>query len=302
MAQDQIFTVNELPDPPAGARNMILVTLDSLRYDSWVAASPKNLSRLGEVQKRYSYATWTPPSHYNLLMGLFPHPIPSNMPKSQYIKKEFLEHSERFQIDVFEFKRKHVPALFFPTFLRSIGYHTRAMVSMPVLNGFTAINRDFESYELMKRHNDFATMIDKLEFDPDRPTFYMLNVGETHYPYSVPGEDTSTMPHVSGLHGGVGKLETEESEAAAPKLTLDRLLTLDEMHEAHERQINTVSYVDDLFGRLFEKVPSDTYIVVTADHGDLFGEDGMFGHGSVIHEKVLEVPFAEGLVPKDVFA
>jgi hypothetical protein len=25
----------------------------------------------------------------------------------------------------------------------------------------------------------------------------------------------------------------------------------------------------------------------------------MFGHGPVIHEKVLEVPLAEGLVPKD---
>jgi arylsulfatase A-like enzyme len=45
-------------------------------------------------------------------------------------------------------------------------------------------------------------------------------------------------------------------------------------------------------------VPDDTYLVITSDHGDLFGEGGMFGHGAVVHEKVLEVPFAEGLVPR----
>jgi glucan phosphoethanolaminetransferase (alkaline phosphatase superfamily) len=36
---------------------------------------------------------------------------------------------------------------------------------------------------------------------------------------------------------------------------------------------------------------------VTSDHGELFGEDGYFGHGPINHEKVLEVPFVEGMVP-----
>jgi hypothetical protein len=26
----------------------------------------------------------------------------------------------------------------------------------------------------------------------------------------------------------------------------------------------------------------------------LFGEEGYFGHGPIVHEKVLEVPFVEG--------
>jgi hypothetical protein len=30
----------------------------------------------------------------------------------------------------------------------------------------------------------------------------------------------------------------------------------------------------------------------------LFGEDGYFGHGPVMHEKCFEVPFLEGLCPK----
>ena len=42
--------------------------------------------------------------------------------------------------------------------------------------------------------------------------------------------------------------------------------------------------------------PPNTWVIVTSDHGELFGEDGYFGHGPIAHEKVLEVPFVEGLV------
>jgi arylsulfatase A-like enzyme len=62
--------------------------------------------------------------------------------------------------------------------------------------------------------------------------------------------------------------------------------------------VETVRYLDGVFGRLFEMVPPNTYITVTSDHGELFGEDGYFGHGPIFHEKVFEVPFLEGMVPK----
>jgi hypothetical protein len=51
------------------ARNLVVVILDSLRYDSWLAARPQSLKELGEVERRWSYASWTAPSHYNLLWG-----------------------------------------------------------------------------------------------------------------------------------------------------------------------------------------------------------------------------------------
>ncbi len=44
------------------------------------------------------------------------------------------------------------------------------------------------------------------------------------------------------------------------------------------------------------QLPENTWLIVTSDHGELFGEDGFFGHGPIAHEKVLEVPFVEGLV------
>jgi hypothetical protein len=43
-------------------------------------------------------------------------------------------------------------------------------------------------------------------------------------------------------------------------------------------------------------VPPHTYVTVTADHGELFGEGGYFGHGPINHEKVYEVPFVEGKI------
>src|SRR5437868_10020474 len=53
--------------------NYVLVVFDSCRYDSLQRARPKNIKRLGSVEKRWSYASWTSPSHYNLLIGLMPH-------------------------------------------------------------------------------------------------------------------------------------------------------------------------------------------------------------------------------------
>ena len=64
--------------------NYILVIFDSCRYDSFVAAEPKTMPRLGDVEQRWSYASWTAPSHYNLLMGLLPHSSPTQVYASEY--------------------------------------------------------------------------------------------------------------------------------------------------------------------------------------------------------------------------
>jgi Sulfatase len=189
-----------------------------------------------------------------------------------------------------------VPSLFLPSFLKhGLGYRTQAMVSMPVLNPFTGINRDFDSYELMPTHNDMAAMLDKLEFADDRPSFHLLNVGETHYPYALPGEDASMWPHISGVHGVAKRLD----EAADPSAPTDAVSFFDaqSLKTLHDRQIGAVEYLDTVFARLFDLLPSRTWVIVTSDHGELFGEDRYFGHGPVMHEKVFEVPFVEGMVP-----
>src|SRR4051795_13392488 len=236
--------MTDRPDPPAGARSLVIVILDSLRYDSWLQAGPVNLARLGQVERRFSYASWTAPSHYNLLMGLLPHTSPPEVYASEYYKQDFLRYAERLNVPGMEFKSL-LPSIFLPTYLRNVlGYATHAMVSMPVLNPHTVINRDFDSFELMPTHNDMAAMLAKLTFSEDRPSFYLLNVGETHYPYALPDEDPSRWPRVSGVHG-VLKHMTGDGDPEEAAADLD-------FAELHERQIETVRYVDTVFARLFD--------------------------------------------------
>jgi hypothetical protein len=278
------------------ARNLVFVVLDSLRYDSWLDAQPQNLAALGPVQRRWSYATWTAPSHYNLLMGLLPHTSPPEVYASEYYKEDFRRYGERLGIEGMEFKQV-LPSIFLPTYLKhSLGYRTHAMVSMPVLNQHTVINRDFDTYELMPTHNDMAAMLPKLEFDGERPSFYLLNIGETHYPYALPDEDPSEWPRISGVHGVFKALDSgpeDQPQPTEPREFFDQ----DKLAELRARQVHAVEYLDGVIGRLFDAVPDDTWVIVTSDHGELFGEDRYFGHGPIMHEKVLEVPFVEGMAP-----
>jgi arylsulfatase A-like enzyme len=170
------------------------------------------------------------------------------------------------------------------------------MVSMPVLNRHTPVNRDFDSYELMPTHNDMAAMLPEMSFDSERPTFYLLNVGETHYPYALPDEDPDRWPRISGVHGVFKRLD-EGSEDQPHPTEPREFFDQERLQELRDRQVRAVEYLDGVFARLFDLLPDDTWVVVTSDHGELFGEDQYFGHGPIAHEKVLEVPFVEGLAP-----
>ena len=281
---------------PHNLNNYIVVILDSCRYDALMAAAPKTLSRLGQVERRWSYASWTAPSHYNLLMGLLPHSSPPHVYASEYYKHDFLKYNERLGAQDFAFKSL-LPHLFLPTFLKhTLGYQTHACVSLPVLNPATPINRDFDSFTLMPKHNDMAAMVEKMTFSADRPSFYLLNVGETHYPYALPDEPENLWPKIHGVHGVfkhlddmlVGGKLVEEEKAG------EKFFDQAKLDQLRDRQIEAVRYLDQVFTQLFDIVPRNTYITVTADHGELFGEEGYFGHGPIQHEKVYEVPFVEG--------
>ena len=122
----------------------------------------------------------------------------------------------------------------------------------------------------------------------------LLNVGETHYPFALPGETRATWPRLSACTAffststarwsAVG-LRDSEPPPEFDQAQLDRL---------RARQIEAVRYLDGVFERLFDLLPANTYITVTADHGELFGEGGYFGHGPIQHDLVFEVPLMEG--------
>jgi len=284
------------PDPKA-KNNFVIVILDSCRFDSFVAAAPKTITKLGPVEKRYSYAAWTAPSHYNLLTGLLPHTSPQNVYASEYYKEDFFNFNRRLGATGIDFAAM-VPGLWMPEFLRSnLGYSTHARVSLPVLNPRTGVNRSFDSFQLMDKHNDMRSMLPTLKFESDRPSFYLMNVGETHYPYAKPDEDSSMWPRISGVNGVFKKLNDEVGDPNNPNFKETfQFFDQAKMDQLRERQIDTVRYLDGVFAELYDLVPKDTYIIVTADHGELFGEQGYFGHGPIMHEKCFEVPYLEGKI------
>jgi sulfatase-like protein len=274
--------------------NYILIVFDSCRYDSFIEAEPKTLNKLGMAEKRFSYASWTAPSHFNLLMGLMPHNSPRHTVASDSYKHEFSRYAARLGTTALDFKAM-LPSLYLPVFLKEkLGYATHAMVSLPVLNPKTVLNRGFDTYTLMPRHNDMKAMVRNMKFQ-ERPSFYLLNVGETHYPYALPHEDPADWPKIHGLHGVFKHMD--DSAVGGDLEKDDKLFPGQQtMKQMRDRQVAAVRYLDGVIEELLDIVPRNTYVTVTGDHGELFGEDGYFGHGPIMHPKVLEVPFVEAQI------
>ena len=268
--------------------SIVFIVMDSCRYDTMMAARRPNIDRLGAIEKRYSYASWTAPSHYAFTMGMLPHTSPRDVFASEVYKEEFQQWKTRTGAGDLSFK-DFLPDISLPKVLSKLGYHTVAKVSMPVLNKYTLISRDFDEYKLMPHHNDFAGMVEEIEFSEDELCYYFLNLGETHYPYMLSGAD---MPHISGVHGALKSM----ADPQRAKARADEPFSAEQLKALHAQQVRCVEYLDGLIGKLMAKAPENTYFIVTSDHGELFGEDGYFGHGPIMHEKCFEIPFVEGRV------
>jgi arylsulfatase A-like enzyme len=226
-------------------------------------------------------------------MGLMPHTSPKHVFASDYYKREFVKFNERLGSTNIEFKSL-VPRLYLPSFLRdTLGYSTHAMVSLPVLNPKTPLNQGFDTFRLMERHNDMRAMVQAMRFDDERPSFYLLNVGETHYPYALPDEPEDAWPRIHGVHGVFRHFDDAVSGARITRRK-GQFFDARQLDTLRKRQVRAVQYLDTVIEEMFDLIPKDTYVTITSDHGELFGEDGYFGHGPIVHDKVLEVPFIEG--------
>lgn len=274
-------------------RNLIYIVMDSCRYDSCRRARTPNMDRIAQAEKRYSYASWTAPSHYSIFMGQVAHKSPQRVIASEVYKTEFARWVDRLDIPDLSFS-SFVPELSLAKVLGGHGYRTTGRVSMPVLNPSAGLNRYFDDYRLMSDHNDFAGMVAEIEFSLTQPSYHFMNLGETHYPYMLKNEN---LPRISGVHGVFKGMD--EAIARTGDLPEDKVefFSKDEMKGLHEQQVRCVEYVDGILGALIEKAPRDTWFIVTSDHGECFGEGDYFGHGPVMHEKVFEIPFIEGLKP-----
>jgi hypothetical protein len=278
--------------------NLVLIVFDSCRWDAYQAANTPNLDRIGAAEMRYSYASWTSPSHYTFLMGMVPHQSPKGVFASNVYREEFALWSQRLNISAVEFA-KFVPQLSLAYFLKQQGYWCEGWVSLPVLNPMTSMAVHFDRYELAPSHNDLQAILDKLEFRGDKPSFFFINTGETHYPYLLPGEKAEDLPHISGVHGVFKSLDEflkNPGEFVAGRKE-DEFFTPEQFRAFYDKQIACAEYLDGVVGRFLERCPDNTYLMIMSDHGELFGEEGYFGHGPIFHEKVFEVFYLEGPRP-----
>ncbi len=281
--------------------NIIWLVFDSARYDAFIAARTPAIHQIGHVERRFSYASWTAPSHYAFLMGLPPHSNEPGCFAADAHRRELARWEQRIgatsgpTVSFGNF----VPVLSLPAFLKSLGYRTEAYVSLPVLNPRTLISQHFDQFHLMPSHNDLAAIVARLSFT-DTPCFFFINTGETHYPYVLPHETLNDLPHVSGLHGVWRSLDEfiQNPSTPTPPHAEGFRFDTEQLRSLWKKQVACIEYLDGVVADLMSKVPDNTWFIITSDHGELFGEDGYFGHGPVMHEKVFEVFFVEGRVPR----
>lgn len=147
--------------------------------------------------------------------------------------------------------------------------------------------RGFFSQEVAKRHIDRAA-------NEDDPLFLYVHVGDSHHAYYPPKgwqrrfEDALDLPLDEALDVALDMSERLHEHIA-------RGLPFDDAEwNAIETLYDTcVAYVDSVTEAIVERARErldDPIIVVTADHGEFFGEEGLLAHMLVPHTAVTDVP------------
>lgn len=271
-------------------KNCLFIVLDSARFDSFRDAHTPNMDQIGSVERRFSYASWTSPSHFVYLMGMVPHRSPVGVFASEVYKKDYCQWGEWLSLGETKMG-DFVPGFSLTEFLAGKGYRTTGFVSMPIINPLTPLSLHFEQYELMDAYNQFDCMIEKVPSSDGRPLFLFLNVGETHYPYCIPSQE---MPSIRGENGIFRRVD-DRTPGMGEDLS-EFYYHTSHMKRFREAQIQSIEAIDRQIPHLLSRLTGPTHVIITSDHGELFGEDGYFGHGPIQHEKVFEIPYLSGTV------
>ena len=140
--------------------------------------------------------------------------------------------------------------------------------------------------EMAKRRVDAAA-------EDDDPFFLYAHYGDPHHPYQPPRRYLE--PYADDFEMSIDEaLELGQyHHANFHQLIADGCpLDDDEWDALHALYDAEIAHTDDLVGDLFEQVTrlDNTIFVVTADHGELFGEQGMLAHLVVTDDAVTHVP------------
>ncbi len=275
-----VRVVTRKPTAAKGS-NVLWITLDTTRADHISAygygrpTSPTidALAARGTLyESAFSNAPWTRPSVTSMMMSQYPHKISS--------KTRF---NDNFTIDT------QWPSL--PGELRRLGYTTAAFINAPTMDFNFGFGRGFNVYE--QTGNDTFAVQHLAQWmerrDKARPYFVYFHLLAAHAVYEyvegVTGWSYPTPDRSRDLGGRFpGANEIRDNPPNAEELA-ELVALYDGEILAADRRVGEVVEILRRDGEL-----DQTYIVVTADHGEEFGEHGGWEHGHALYDEQIRVP------------
>ena len=298
---------------PASSPNVLVLLWDTARaasmdlYGYGLPTTPylRALAATGVTFDRaYGTASYTLPSHSSLFTGLWAHELSSDwqvpLSKEPRTLAEVMV-SSGYRTGAFSANRHYVTREFglgrgfmhfdeqrlgFENALRSSTL-VRSIATSALVRDLLAFNDDLARVHAPSLHRALARW---LERNRDRPYFAFVNLMEAHGPYLPDehfahrfgwyAEDAPDSVRRAVRAGGRGEPEGKSTE---------RALAQQPAYDASIAQLDSLVHVmlADLRRRgLLE----NTIIVITADHGEEFGEQKIFGHGNSLYAPSVHIP------------
>jgi len=282
---------------------ILLIVMDAARADhfSCYGYSKKTapvIDRVAQEGARFSRAvstsSWTLPAHASLFTGLLP-----------------LEHGATRQHD---WLIDRIPTL--AQLLKTSGYRTAGFSNNPKVDTNQNMHRGFDLFvaiwsdttvtTTLKPHNTEHTnrlVRSFLEAQPEQPFFVFINYMDVHTPYDPPEPYRSRY-----LKPGQEITARIDSACRDASLSNREILKLNGEEISVVRNIynGAINYLDAKIGELLDYLREkgdydNTLVIITSDHGELFGEyGGYFGHGGLLYRPLVHIPLViryPGLVP-----
>ncbi|MFN2387510.1 MAG: sulfatase [Thermoanaerobaculia bacterium] len=190
-----------------------------------------------------------------------------------------------------------------PELLRESGRRTAAFVCNAFLDPDYGFSQGFDVYVNYQDYvspgkgeygNDYGPMLKDLraflEHPGERPFFLLVHVLLPHNPYAPPPgfrEHFADPAYRGNFEAStIALIELDAGKRA--RGTADRARLVD-LYDANLR------YGDHVLGEVLGALEAagetgDTHVIVTADHGEAFGEHGRFLHNSTVYDEMIHVP------------
>jgi arylsulfatase A-like enzyme/Flp pilus assembly protein TadD len=255
------------PPATAAARNLVLITVDTLRADhvggyGYARARTPTLDSLAATgtlfERAYSAAPITLTSHATLMSGRYP-PGHGARDNGMHVSAG-------------------VPTL--ATELHARGFRTGAFVAAFPLDHQFGLDRGFDVYsDRLPRGPDGRLANERPGSQVVDEAIAWLGLSTEHGPSTKPGPSPKPQaPFFAWVHLFEPHAPYGDPSAGRPAL---------------ERYDDEIAVADGAVGRLIAAlapVRAETLIIVTGDHGEAFGEHGEYAHSIFVYDTTLHVP------------